>query len=71
MGLFLSICNQLRGVEVFQTNFMPSLCATKPNMKKQKENQGKNTMNKTPTNCGKEKGNGRIYSKVKEYRLTD
>ena len=28
--------------------------------KKQKENQGKNTMNKTPPNCEKEKGNGRI-----------
>ena len=71
MRLFLSICNQLRGVEVFQTNSMPSLCATKPNMKKQNENQGKNTMNRTPPNSGKEKSNGRIYSKVKEYRLTD
>lgn len=35
------------------------------------ENKGKNTMNKTLQNCGKKDGNGRIYLKVKENRLTD
>ena len=33
---------------------------------KHKETQGKNTMNKTLPNCGKEKGNGRIYLKVRK-----
>ena len=70
MRLFPSICNQLRGVEVFHTNFMPPLCATNPNTQRHEENQGKNTMNKTFPNCGKKKGNGRIYLKVKEYGLT-
>ena len=70
MRLLLAIFTQLIGVQVFQTNFMPFLCATKSKTQKHKENQEKNTMNKTLQNCGKKNGNGRIYLKVKENRLT-
>ena len=69
MRLFLSICTQLKGVSVFLTNFMSSLCATKFKTQKQKEDQGKNTMNKPFQNCGKEKGNSRIYLKVNKIDL--